>query len=70
MTKNIKDMNMNELEYHLLEIADIIPHQYIAEQFEAIIYAIVHFYAVTDEYYPEDAVRSFKQFLTTGILQF
>lgn len=70
MKKNINEMNMNELENHLFDIADDIPHQYITEQFEAIIYAIIKFYAVSDKYYPEDAVRSFKRFLKTGILQF
>lgn len=70
MRKNIKGMNMNELENHLFEIAETTSHQYIAEQFEAIIYAIIRFYAMTDEYYPEDAVKSFKRFLTTGILEF
>lgn len=70
MTKNIKDMSMMELENHLFEIAETTSHQYIAEQFEAIIYAIIRFYSVTDGYYPEDAIRSFKQFLTTGTLEF
>ena len=70
MRKNIKGMNMNELENHLFEIAETTSHQYIAEQFEAIIYTIIRFYAVTDGYYPEDAIRSFKQFLTTGTLEF
>lgn len=68
--KKLECMNQLELENHLFEIAEEIPHKYIAEQFEAIIYAIIRFYAVTESYYPEDAVRSFRQFLTTGILEF
>lgn len=42
MKKNIKNMNMAELESHLFEIAETTSHQYIAEQFEG---NYIHYYS-------------------------
>ena len=71
MSKNIKDMNMNELENYLFEMAEETTlFKHFQEQIDGIIHTIIKFYAVNDGYYPEDAVRSFKRFLTTGTLEF
>ena len=71
MENNVKDMNMAELESHLFEIAEeTMLFKHFPEQIEGVIHTIIRFYATTDGYYPEDAVRSFRQFLTTGTLQF
>ena len=69
--KNIKNMNMSELENHLFEIAeDESIYKHFPEQVEGIIHTIIRFYAVNIGYYPEDAIRTFKKFLTSGTLEF
>lgn len=69
--KNIKNMNMQELESHLFEIAEETTlFKYFPEQIEGIIHTIIKFYAENDGYYPEDAIRTFKKFLTSGTLEF
>ena len=71
MSKNIKGMNMNELENYLFEMAEETTlFKHFQKQIEGIVHAIIKFYAVNDGYYPEDAVKSFKRFLTTGALEF
>ena len=71
MSKNIKGMNMNELENYLFEMAEETTlFKHFQKQIEGIIHAIIKFYAVNDDYYSEDAVKSFKRFLTTGALEF
>lgn len=69
--KNIKNMNMNELESHLFEIAEKESiYKHFPNQVEGVIHTIIRFYAVNIGYYPEDAIRSFKKFLTSGVLEF
>lgn len=69
--KNIKNMNMDELESHLFEMAEKESiYKHFPNQVESIIHTIIRFYAVNTSYYPEDAVRTFKKFLTSGTLEF
>ena len=69
--KNIKNMNMNELENHLFEIAEEESiYKHFPKQVEGVIHGIIKFYAVNSWYYPEDAIRTFKKFLTSGTLVF
>ena len=69
--KNIKNMSMSELESHLFSIAENESiYKHFPDQVEGIIHTIIKFYATNIGYYPEDAIRTFKKFLISGILEF
>lgn len=63
-------MNMGQLVNGLYEMVASEKHNYTMDVCESIINVVVKFYANNPEYYPEDAARSFKHFLATGVLQF